>query len=104
MTAVVWAGVALAVATFAMRAAGPVLAGRFDLSEGARRTVDLCALTLLAGVMATTAFADGREFGGIARVAGVAIAGLLAWRRCPLPLVIVAAAAVTALLRLAGAD
>ncbi|TWS23548.1 AzlD domain-containing protein [Tsukamurella sputi] len=104
MTGVMWAGIALAIATFAMRATGPVLAGRFDLSDGTRRTVDLCALALLAGVMATTTFADGREFGGTARVAGVAVAGVLAWRRCPLPLVIVAAAAVTALLRLAGAD
>ncbi|NMD55246.1 MULTISPECIES: AzlD domain-containing protein [Tsukamurella] len=102
MTAVVWAGIALAVATFAMRAAGPVFAGRFDLSDRARRTVDLCALALLAGVMATTAIADGREFGGLARITGVAVAGLLAWRRCSLPLVIVAAGGATALLRLAG--
>lgn len=103
MNAILWAGVALAVATFAMRAAGPILAGRFDLSEGARRTVDLCAFALLAGVMATTAFADGQGFGGTARLTGVAVAGLLAWRRCPLPLVIITAGAVTSLLRLAGA-
>ncbi|MGC2007753.1 MAG: hypothetical protein WA689_23645, partial [Trebonia sp.] len=41
-------------------------------------------------------------FAGWARPAGVAAAGLLAARRAPFPVLVVVAAAVTALLRLAG--
>ncbi|ADG79773.1 Branched-chain amino acid transport OS=Tsukamurella paurometabola (strain ATCC 8368 / DSM /CCUG 35730 / CIP 100753 / JCM 10117 / KCTC 9821 / NBRC 16120/ NCIMB 702349 / NCTC 13040) OX=521096 GN=Tpau_3186 PE=4 SV=1 [Tsukamurella paurometabola] len=104
MTGILWAGAALAVVTLAFRAVGPVVAGRFELSPRARRIVDLCALALLAGVMATSAVADGRDFGGFARLAGVAVAGVLAWRRAPLPLVILAAGGTAAVLRLAGIE
>ncbi|GIZ98294.1 MULTISPECIES: AzlD domain-containing protein [Tsukamurella] len=104
MIAVLCAGAALAVVTFLFRAAGPMVVGRFELSPRARRTVDLCAMALLAGVMATAAVADGRELAGFARFAGVAVAGLLAWRRAPLPLVILAAGATAAVLRLGGID
>ena len=48
------------------------------------------------------ALTTGHDFAGWARPAGVAAAGLLAARRAPFPVVVVVAAAVTALLRLAG--
>jgi hypothetical protein len=44
----------------------------------------------------------GEHFAGLARVLGVAFALFLAWRKMPLIVVIVAAAVVTSLLRLAG--
>ncbi|HBZ74588.1 MAG TPA: branched-chain amino acid transport, partial [Leclercia adecarboxylata] len=47
-------------------------------------------------------FYEGEHFAGMARVLGVAFAVFLAWRKVPLIGVIVAAAVVTALLRLAG--
>lgn len=102
MTAVLCAGAALAVVTFALRAAGPLLADRFTPGPAARRIVDLCALTLLAGVAATSAITAEGGFAGAARVSGVTVAGVLVWRRAPLPLVIVAAGGTTAALRWLG--
>lgn len=45
---------------------------------------------------------EGEHFAGMARVLGVAFAVFLAWRKMPLIVVIVAAAVVTALLRMVG--
>jgi hypothetical protein len=47
-------------------------------------------------------FYEGLHFAGTARVAGVAVAVILAWRKVPLIGVILAAAVVTALLRYVG--
>ena len=52
--------------------------------------------------MATAALTRGHGFAGWARPAGVLVGGALAMRRVPFPLVIVAAAATTATLRLSG--
>ena len=57
---------------------------------------------LLAALAATSALTEGHGFAGWARPAGVLVGAVLAVRRIPLPLVVVAAAATTALLRLAG--
>jgi hypothetical protein len=46
----------------------------------------------------------GSEFAGFARPAGVLAGALLAWRKAPFVVVVIAAAAVTALLRLAGLE
>jgi hypothetical protein len=51
---------------------------------------------------ATGALTQGHGFAGWARPAGVAVAGVLAARRAPFPVVVIAAGATTALLRLAG--
>jgi predicted branched-subunit amino acid permease len=53
-------------------------------------------------VALATTFYEGAHFAGMARVLGVAVAVFLAWRKVPLIGVIIAAAVVTALLRLAG--
>jgi uncharacterized integral membrane protein len=45
---------------------------------------------------------EGEHFAGMARVLGVMFALFLAWRKMPLIVVILSAAVVTALLRLAG--
>ena len=45
---------------------------------------------------------NGHDFAGWARPTGVLVAGILAARRAPFPVVVIAAAGVTALLRLAG--
>ena len=57
---------------------------------------------LLVALAATSALLQGHGFAGWARPAGVLVAGILAARRAPFPVVVIAAAAVTALLRLAG--
>lgn len=93
---------ALAAATFAFRLAGPVFRQRVTLPADAERLASSAAAVLLIALAATSALTQGHGFAGWARPAGVAVAGLLAARRAPFPVTVVAAAVVTALLRLAG--
>lgn len=94
--------VLLALGTWLMRFAGAMLGNRMALSENARTLLSDAATTLLFAVALGNTFYEGAQFAGIARVAGVAVAVLLAWRKVPLIGVILSAAAVTALLRYAG--
>ncbi|KGT86660.1 branched-chain amino acid transport [Erwinia typographi] len=97
------AGIAvLSVGTWLMRFAGVKLGNRMALSERSRRLLSDAATTLLFAVALSNTFYEGVHFAGIARVAGVAVAVVLAWRKMPLIVVILAAALVTALLRYAG--
>jgi len=93
---------ALAGLTFAMRLGGPLLRGRLTVPAAAERLFADAATVLLIALAATSALTEGHGFAGWARPAGVLAGGLLAWRRMPFPLVVIAAAGVTALLRLAG--
>ncbi|WP_344259024.1 AzlD domain-containing protein [Streptomyces sodiiphilus] len=92
----------LAAGTFAFRFAGPLLRSRVTFPPEAERAMELSALVLLAALVATTALTEGHGLAGVARPAGVAAAGLLAWRRAPFLVVVLGAAAVTAVLRLLG--
>ena len=92
----------LALGTFAFRFAGPVLRSRVKLSPRAEKLMALAAVVLLAALVAVSALTEGHGFAGFARPAGVLVAGILAWRKAPFALVVVAAAATTALMRLAG--
>ena len=94
--------VALAVGTYAMRLSGVLLRDRLELSDSLQRLLPMAAAALLAALAGTAALMAGSEFAGVARPAGVLIGGLLAWRRAPFVVVVVAAATVAALLRLAG--
>ncbi|MBB5850467.1 AzlD domain-containing protein [Amycolatopsis umgeniensis] len=96
------AGGVLAVGTFAFRFAGPVLKARFTVSPKAEKLMARSAVVLLAALVAVAALTEGHEFAGFARPAGVLVGGVLAWRKAPFALVVVAAAATAALLRLAG--
>lgn len=94
--------VALAVGTYAFRLAGPLLHGRVRLSERVQHLLGTGAAVLLVTLVATSALTEGHGFAGWARPAGVLVGGVLAWRRAPFAVVVLAAAATTALLRLAG--
>ncbi|WP_103354600.1 AzlD domain-containing protein [Amycolatopsis sp. CA-128772] len=94
--------VVLALGTFAFRLAGPVLRSQVKLSPKAERLMALAAVVLLAALVAVSALTEGHGFAGFARPAGVLVAGVLAWRKAPFALVVIAAAATAALLRLAG--
>jgi hypothetical protein len=59
-------------------------------------------VVLLAARGATATLTQGHHFTGPARPSGVAVGALLAWRRAPFAFVVLAAAATTAALRLAG--
>lgn len=92
----------LAVGTYAIRFAGPVLRTKVQLTEHVQQLLAIAATTLLLGLVVTAAVADGQEFAGWARPAGVAVGGVLAWRRAPFVVIVIGAACTTALLRLAG--
>ena len=94
--------VLLAGGTFAFRFAGPVLRSRVTIPEQADTFIDTAAVVLLVAVIATTALLEGDGFAGIARPAGVLVAGVLAWRRAPFAVVVLAAAATAGGLRLLG--
>ncbi|MGK4594010.1 AzlD domain-containing protein [Amycolatopsis sp. w19] len=96
------AGGVLAAGTFAFRFAGPVLKARFTVSPKAEKLMARSAVVLLAALVAVAALTEGHEFAGYARPAGVLVGGVLAWCKAPFALVVVAAAATAALLRLAG--
>ena len=94
--------VALGVGTYAMRLSGVLLRDRLKLSAALQRLLPVAAAALLAALAGTAALTESSHFAGVARPAGVAVGAVLAWRRAPFVVVIVAAAAVAALLRLAG--
>ncbi|RQW98412.1 AzlD domain-containing protein [Micromonospora globispora] len=93
---------ALAAGTYGFRAAGVLLRDRLDLPEWSRQLLPIGAAALLAALAATAALTEGGAFAGYARPTGVLVGALLAWRRAPFVLVVVAAAGSTALLRLLG--
>ena len=102
-TTLVVAGMAtLAVGTYAIRFAGPALRTRMSFPPRATKLLEAAAVILLAALVATNALTERHGFSGFARPAGVLVGGVLAWRKAPFLVVVVAAAAVTALLRLAG--
>jgi branched-subunit amino acid transport protein len=94
--------VALGVGTYTMRLGGVLLRDRLELSGSLQRLLPMAAAALLTALAATAALMDGSGLAGVARPAGVAVGALLAWRRAPFVVVVIAAAATAALLRLAG--
>lgn len=63
------------------------------------RATELLPAALLAALVLTAGLATGRRLVLDARLAGLAVAALLLWRRTPLLVVVVGAAAATALAR-----
>ncbi len=89
----------LAVASYALKAVGPVLLGAREIPDATRAVLDLAPVPLLAAlVLVQTVTADG-AYALDARLPAVAVAGVLVWRRAPFLVVIVAAAVVAAALR-----
>ncbi|MEV7522049.1 AzlD domain-containing protein [Streptomyces sp. NPDC091371] len=93
---------ALAGGTLLLRLAGPALRAKVTFPERAEKLLEISAVVLLAALTATAALTEGDSPAGAARPLGVAVGGLLAWRKAPFLVVVLAAAAAAALLRLAG--
>ncbi len=66
------------------------------------RTADLVTVGLLAGMVASQTFTTGTRVDVDARMAALAVAAVLFWRRVPFVIVVIAAAAVAAGLRALG--
>ncbi|TDD66434.1 AzlD domain-containing protein [Jiangella aurantiaca] len=101
-TTLVAAVLVLGVGTFAFRYAGPALRERMTLPPRAEQLLGVSTIVLLAALVATATMLDGREFDSIARPAGVVVGAVLAWRRAPFVVVVLAAAGTAAVLRLLG--
>jgi branched-subunit amino acid transport protein len=100
-TTLVVAGMAtLAAGTYAIRFAGPALRTRLSFPPRAAKLLEAAAMILLAALVAITALTEGHGFAGLARPAGVLVGGVLAWRKAPFLVIVLVAAATTALLRL----
>ncbi|GAA3340229.1 AzlD domain-containing protein [Amorphoplanes nipponensis] len=94
----------LGVGTYTMRLGGVLLRDRLELSDHLQRLLPMAAASLLAALAATAALMDGTSLAGVARPVGVVVGALLAWRRAPFVVVVLAAAGTAALLRLAGIE
>ncbi len=92
-----------AVATFAIKAAGPVALGGRELPGAFNRVIALLAPALLSALIVTSALADGDQINIGADTAGVAVGALVVWRTGSVVGSVVVAAAVTAGLRAIGA-
>ncbi len=96
-----WLVVALVgVGTVAIKAAGPVLLGGRPLPPRLTGVVELLAPALLGALVAVQTFGNGQALAFDARLIGVAAAAIALWRKAPLLVVVVVAAAGTAIARL----
>ena len=99
----VWVTVAVVGAgTAAIKALGPVALGGRALPERFTNVVSLLAPALLAALVAVQALGAERSIVLDERLLGLAAAGIAIWRKAPLLLVVIVAAFVTALVRLAA--
>ena len=97
-----WGLIALcALATAAIKAAGPIALGGRDLPAWFSSVIRLMAPALLAALVCVSALTDGDRWAVGADTAGVAVAGLALWRGASVIVGVVIAAAMTALLRAA---
>ena len=92
----------LAGGTYAFRITGPLLRDRFRPGPRVTRLLAVAASVLLVALVATSALTQGHDFAGWARPAGVLVGGVLAVRKLPFLVVVLAAVATTAGLRLLG--
>ena len=99
MTSLVAAVVVLAVGTYLTRVSGLLLADHLQFSTDMRRVFNFSAVALLTALAVTAAIFDGNSFAGWERPAGVIAGGVAAWYRLPFVVVVLIAAAVTAVLR-----
>jgi branched-subunit amino acid transport protein len=94
--------VVCAIGTIVLKATGPVLLGGRQLPATLDAVVRLAGPALLAALVATNTLADGQRLTIDARVVGLGVAAVAIRFRAPALLVIVLAAAATALVRLAA--
>ena len=94
--------VAVALASAAIKAAGPVLVGGRDLPPRAVSVIALLAPALLAALVVTETFGEDQHLVLDERAIGVAVAGIALALRAPVLLAVALAAATTALARAFG--
>jgi branched-subunit amino acid transport protein len=86
----------LAIGAYGFKVLGLVVIGERDVPAVVARCLALIPAALFAALVVKDTFSVGQELVLDARAAGVGAAIVAAWRRLPIALVIVIAAAVTA--------
>lgn len=89
----------IAALTVVIKAAGPLVLGGRLLAARAMSVISLLPPVLLAALVVTSALADGQRLHFDASTAGVAVAGVLIWRRQSVLISVCAAVTVTASIR-----
>ncbi|GAB2777701.1 AzlD domain-containing protein [Nocardioides salsibiostraticola] len=92
----------VAVLTAAIKAVGPVVLGGRALPPRFNGVIVVMPAAVLAALVVTSALADGDRLTVDATTVGVAVGGLLLWKRAPVLVAVLAAAVVTAGLRAMG--
>ncbi|MGB2718521.1 MAG: AzlD domain-containing protein [Rhodococcus sp. (in: high G+C Gram-positive bacteria)] len=93
---------ALIIGTYALRMVGPALRTRVTISPRIDKVMNTAVAVIFVALVATSTLLVGKDFAGFALPAGVAVAAVLAWRRAPFVVIVLAAAATTAGLRWVG--
>jgi branched-subunit amino acid transport protein len=97
-----WAALlGLAAGAYALKAVGPLLLAGRTPSPRVTGVIALLAVPLLAALVVVQTVGDGERLVVDARLPAVAVAGIAVWRGAPFLVVVLLAAAVAALLRLA---
>ena len=92
--------IATVVGCYALKLAGYYVPEPWLAGPGMRRFVELVPVALLSALVVVEALAEGRHIDLDApRLAGLAAAAVLVWRRAPFPVVVLAAAVVAVLFR-----
>lgn len=91
--------IVLAIGAYAFKFTGLVILGGRTLPAPIERCLALIPVAVISALIVKDTVTSGQDIVVDARAAGIAAAVVLAWRRAPLIVVIVAGAAVTALLR-----
>ena len=95
-----WALVlSLAAGAYAFKVLGLIVIGGRPLPASLERCLALIPAAVIAAIVAKDTFSVGQHLQIDARVAGVGVAVIAAWRKMPVIVVIVAGAATTALIR-----
>ncbi len=90
----------LAAISYAFKSAGPlVLGGDRQLAPWLDRLALLLPAPLLAALVASSTLVTDRQWAIDGRIVGLAVAALALWRRLPFVIVVILAAASTALVR-----
>jgi branched-subunit amino acid transport protein len=91
--------IVVGIATISLKATGPALVGGRRLPDRLMAVISLLAPALLAALVVTQTFASDDHLAFDARLAGLGTGAVAAFLRAPLAIVIVVAAAATALVR-----
>ncbi|MGE0881743.1 MAG: AzlD domain-containing protein [Acidimicrobiia bacterium] len=98
-----WVIAVLAAGAYSMKALGVFAGGSARrMHPAAEHLIGLLPVALLPALIMVQTFGDGRRLVIDARAVGLVAGALCAWRRLPFLVVVVAAGAATALVRLAA--